>query len=216
MKLFLVLIFCLLSLPGFGQEDDDATIETIEAERRSQAEAAVKINEVSEELKKELSEIPQELKNLGHKTVTAKTLFDEKAMKLLKKTLENNPLVHSSHDEVRKLILDKYEGKPIGNYLANSPKVLDMFVDILRDKKALPSLIGVFSKKDELKLYFYIWLGLLIGSWLFKKYVVKKKSFLKTVTLSLLTSTLSLLIFYNMFYDELSPTVEIIAKHISK
>ena len=214
MKLFLVLIFCLLSLPGFGQEDDDATIETIETERRSQAEAAVKINEVSEELKKEISQIPTELKNLGHKTVNAKTLFDEKAVKLLKKTLENNPLVHSSPEEVRKLILDKYKGKPVGKFLADSPRILELFVDILRDKKALPSLIGVFSKKEDLKLYMYIWIGILIGTWLFKKYVVKKKSFLKTIMISLLTSAISLLIFYSMFFDELSPTVEIIARHI--
>jgi hypothetical protein len=197
MKLLLVLIFCLLSLPGFGQEDDslsEATSHTPEA----------------------VPNISDELQKLGHNSVDGAVLLDDKALELIKKALKNNPLQNSKPEEVRKLILDKYEGKPIGKFLEKSPRVLDTFVDILRYKKALSSLVGIFSRKEELRIYMYFWLGLLIGTWLFKKYIVKEKSFLKSIIISIFTSLLSLLVFYSMFYDELSPTVNIIAKHISK
>lgn len=218
MKLIVGLILCLLSLPGFGQEDDDKLLEKLEADRKKQTEAAVKLNQVSEKVQTSVLSAPEQLKKLGYETVTPAALLDKKVVKLVQKMMAESTLKNASHEEVRNLILDKAKGKPLEGFLNSSPKIVNCLVDILRDPKALSSMVGLFLRRDDLKLYFFIWLGLMITAWAIKRFAFNKKwPRSKTIVMGLLVSlsatTISLTTFYNFFHAELSPTAEIMVKH---
>jgi hypothetical protein len=218
MKLVSFILVCFLSLPGFGQEDDSYT-EEIEADRRNQNELALELDETQKQIQKSSYDAPEELRKLGYDSVGPSTLMDKKALAVIKKMLQESPLKEATPREVRILIQEKIKGKPFESFL-NRPKVMITMVELLRDEKALPSAVGLFARHEDLKKYFYIWLAIIIGSWFFKKYWVKKKKkwsrskiFLTSLFISLLAAATSLTIFYQMFYQELSPTTDILLKH---
>lgn len=218
MKLIVGIFFCLLSLPGFGQEDDDQLLEKLEADRRKQTETAVKLNQVSEKVQTSVLSAPEQLKKLGYETVTPGAFLDKNVVKLVQKMMADSTLKNASHQEVRNLVLDKAKGKPIEKFLSESPRVMNLIVDILRDPKALSSLVGLFLRRDDLKMYFFIWLGLMISAWAIKKYLFSKswsggKRFMMGLLVSLSATAISLSAFYNIFHAELSPTAEIVVKH---
>lgn len=221
MKLIVSLLLCLLSLPGFGQEEDDALLEKLEADRRKQTETAVKLNEVSKNVTSSVLSVPEQLKKLGYETVTPGALLDKKVVKLVQEMMANSTLKNASHQEVRNLVLDKAKGKPIEGFLNKSPRVVNVIVDILRDPKALSSLVGLFLRRDDLKMYFFIWLSVMIASWAIKKYTFSEnwsggKRFVMGLMVSLLATTITMTTFYNIFHAELSPTAEIVLKHWRK
>jgi hypothetical protein len=221
MKLIFSLLLCLFSLPGFGQEDDDALLEKLEADRRKQTEMAVKLNQVSEKVTSSFLSAPEHLKKLGYETVTPGALLDKKVVKLVQEMMANSTLKNASHEEVRNLVLEKAKGKPIESFLNESPRVVNVIVDILRDPKALSSLVGLLLRREDLKMYFFIWLSVMIAAWAIKKYTFSKnwsgvKRFVMGLMVSLLATTITMTTFYNIFHAELSPTAEIVLKHWRK
>lgn len=221
MKLVVSLFFCLLSLPGFGQEDDDKLLEELEADRREQTESAVKLNQVSDKVTASVLSAPEQLKKLGYETITPDALLNKDVVKLVQKMMKDSTLKNASHQEVRNLVLDKAKGKPVEKFLNESPRVMNLIVDILRDPKALSSLVGLFLRRDDLKTYFFIWLSLMITAWAIKKYTFNKswsgsRRFIMGLLVSLSATAISLTAFYNIFHAELSPTAEIVVKHWRK
>lgn len=217
MRIFALIFFLTLSLPGFAQEDDEAFIEQIEQDRRKQVESAVKLDET----RKEVASIPEELKKLGHDSINTAALMDDKVVLLLKKTLQENNLKNVPPDTVRRIILDKAKGGWAYDFLMKRPNVLECLVDIMRDERALSEAIGMFLRKADLKLYAFIWFGFLVLGWLFKKIVTEEswprsKRIMLSIIVSLSTTFMSLSTFYLMFQKELSPTAEIIMKHLNK
>lgn len=215
---FVLLILCFLSLPGFSQEDDEKLLEDLEAEKRSQAEAHVKLNEAQENIKSQITDLPAELKKLGHESLNTAALMDEKVIKLMQDAIKQNPLHKKSAREVREAILKQTEGSFIHGYLSDSPKLMNAFVEVLRDEKALTSAMGIFLRKDDLKNYFFIWIGFMTLAWLFKKIFFQKnwpkhKTTFLGIIVSLSFSLMSVTTFYNMFYDELSPAAKILFEH---
>jgi hypothetical protein len=205
-----------LSLPGFCQEDDDKLLEELEIQKRKQAQPAIQIDQTQEDITNAVLSFPEELKKLGHKAIDSAALQDKRVLKLMQKLLRNNPLQTASREEVRSLVLDKVQGRPLERFLSQNPKILDTVVDLLRDKEAMPALVGILIKQDKLKLYFIFWVGLFISYWIIRKYVFNKdwsrrKSFSMRLLLSLLFTATTLTVFFQMFHPELMPTVRIIA-----
>lgn len=218
---FVLLILCFLSLPGFAQEDDEKLLDDLEADRRRQTEAAVRLNESQEEITGRIKDFPTELKKLGYESIDAAALMDEKVVKLVRDAMKQSPLQRRTPEEVKAHILKQSEGSFIHDYLASSPKLMDAIVDVLRDEKALSSAIGMFLRKDDLQLYFFIWIGFMILAWLFKKIFFndkwpKYKRSILGILVSLCFTTLSVGTFYQMFHDELSPAATILLKHWRK
>lgn len=216
-----LLILCFLSLPGFAQEDDEKLLETLEAERRNQAEAHARLNDTHEKIKSQFTDLPAELNKLGYETLNTAALLDEKVIKLVRSALKEHPLRNSSPEEVKASILKEAEGSFAHGYLKDSPKLMGALVDVLRDEKALPSAMGIFLRKDDLKIYFFIWIGFMILAWLFKKIVFQKnwskhKTKILGIFVSLSFSLLSVTTFYHMFHAELSPAAKILFNHWRK
>ena len=110
------------------------------------------------------------------------------------------------------------EGQPLGKLFKRFPKLLDICVDIVRDAEALPAFVGILGKKERLKKYFYVWLGLFILSFLIKRYIFPKKwSWAKRLFagsfMSLLFLSISLSVFYQLFDKELSPILSVMKNH---
>lgn len=203
-----------------SQDEDDKMIDSLEEDRRKSTEAAVKLDETKNQMTEAVFNAPEELKKLGHETITGASLLDEKVVGVMRKMLEQNSLRKASDEEVRQMILEKAKGTAMESYLISHPKVTNTFVEILKDPQAMSSLIGIFLRKDDLKLYGLIWLGLMIFAWLFKKYLFKKKTrwssaqrMLVSILVSICITITSFSIFYNMFNNEISPTAKIIVKN---
>lgn len=214
---FLFLFLFLFSLPGLCQEDENQELQDLEAKRRKQTEMAVKLDESRQNLQNKTLEAVEELKRLGHDNITAASFLDEKVVKVIRRLLVNSPVRDLPREKVRELILDKSKDKAFGPFLLNNPKIVDVLVDILKDKKALPSLMGIFLRKEDLKYYFYMWLGLVLFGYLFKKFFVPVewlglKQALATIVINLVIAGLSISIFYNVFKNELDPLLRVIGK----
>ena len=221
MKLFFSILFLFLTLPGFCQEEDEKTLMELEADRKKQTEMAVEINRVQEELKEKAFNFPEELKKLGHETLNVAALADDKVIDLLQKALQENQLKNIPREKVSEHILEKSKGTPAALLFQNNPRLLNIAVDFLRDEKALPAAINFLKRRDDLKLYFAIWVGLMILSWLFKRAFFnpnwgKLRRLILGLFVTVIFASISLTIFYRMFYEELSPTVAIIIKNLKQ
>lgn len=203
MKFFLFFFLFLICLPGICQEDDEKLIEDIQARQI--------------ELAKTLNKANKDLKGFGKNTDTLTSLVDEKSIKSLQSTLPNL-FKHVSQEQMRTIILEKAKGSRLDGFLKNNPKILNALIEIIKDDHAMPSLLGILLRRDDLKIYFFIWLSLIIGSWVARKMIFKYewskvRTLLTGIFMSLCVTAISVSIFYNIFQTELSPTVNIVIKH---
>lgn len=205
MRFLLLLLICLFPYLAFGQGEEELF----------QNEEIEEIQEIQETVQQDNP--LQKLADLGYKDIDMKALQDERVVVILRDILKNSPLSKMSPSEVHDLILTQSEGKFFHGYLKNSPKLMKTLVQIIQDSKALPSLVGILLKKKELEIFFYFWIGLVIGTWLFKRFWLKKKKkwsrskrFFVSILISLASSALSLGVFYYLFYEEVNPTAEIV------
>lgn len=216
---FLLVIFFLFSLPGFGQEDEDKHLQELEAQRRRQMEMAVKLDESRQNLQNTTYNAVEELKKLGHENITAASLLDEKVVKIVRKLLVDSPIRQMPREKVKALILDKSKDNALGPFLLETPKALDFLTDVLMDKEALPALMGIFLRKDDLKYYFYLWVGFVIFGYLFKRFFVPVewvgwKSITASIAINLVVAGLCLTVFYRTFNDELDPLLRVIGTYL--
>ncbi|WP_408096904.1 hypothetical protein ACJVC5_17855 [Peredibacter sp. HCB2-198] len=216
---FLLLIFFLFSLPGLGQEDEDKHLRDLEEQRRRQTEMAVKLDESRQNLQSSTYNAIEELKKLGHENITAASLLDEKVVRIVRRLLVESPVRQMPREQVKTLILEKSKDNVFGPFLLESPKALDFLTDVLMDKEALPALMGIFLRKEDLKYYFYLWIGIVILGYLFKRLFVPVewigwKGIAASLAINLVVACVCLTVFYQTFNDELDPLLRIINNFI--
>jgi hypothetical protein len=242
-SLFLMLLFLL---PVFGQEGESEALNSEDFQERASApsdseaptaysnedlaqQAPIPEEQTLERPETEAAPAPEteaafdanhELKKLGYETIDPSALMDKRVVAIISRLFIENPLRKMPDAEVKKLILEQSKSSFFGDYLQNRPKVLAFFVEVLKDEKAMPQAIGLLKREEDLKLYFFFWLTLMIMTWAIKKFWVKKqkkwdksKIFLVGLALSLLASVVALTTFYHVFNEELSPTAKILVKH---
>jgi hypothetical protein len=205
-------------IPKSIHEDDD--VSQIELQRAKQGQAFRQIDEINQEIQQKIINGPEELQKLGYKTLDAAALMDTRVVALVQRMFTQGPLKGASRSEVAKLMLSALKDRPGEEWLRNHPRVLYALADVLRDEKAMPQLVGILSRQEDLKRYFFIWFGFMIFSWLIKRHFFKKKvswSFSKrlfvSVAFNLCVSGTTFFIFYQIFEAELSPTAQILVHH---
>jgi hypothetical protein len=214
-KFFLLLILAtIISLPGLCQEEDDELLRALEQRRLMQVERAQELNKLKAGLEDKSLGLVQEFKKIGDNPI-----FDDQFHRTIQEVLSNNPLARASAEEVRKLVLQSVEGRPLEKLFHHSPRLLELSVDWLRDREAMPALAGLLGRKEDLKKYFYFWLALIITTFLFKRYFFSKEwNFFRRMFMSLLVSLLSISlsvgVFYYVFTSEIAPTFKVISKHL--
>lgn len=218
MKFFFLLLLSLITLSGFCQEEDERVLAEIERERAKQVEKALEVERAKDQVVNQTTQVAEKLKEAGAKGLESVDLMDDKARAAIKKLLQENGFSNLDRDLVKELIMAKARGKPLGHVFERIPTLLEIIVDVMRSKEALPGLIDILDRKEDLKLYFYYCLGFFVLGFLIRRYLFKKEWGLfrrlsMRLALTLCLSILSIMTFYSMFEIEMKPTWMIIKNH---
>ncbi len=218
MKLIAFILMVSISLPGFGQEEDEGFYEELSEERLKNSHEANKINEVRHDIEEKTYSVAEELQKIGRQQLDYAALFDDKVQAILQQGLKESKIRKQSPEFIRAMIRGKVKGGPLEKVFTQFPLLLEICVDVMRDDHALPGLIRLFSRKKDLENYAMIWFVLLIAGYFLKKKIIPKelpflRRFVSSLIFSCCMTGISLVIFYNMFKDEVGPTVNVILKH---
>lgn len=220
MRPFFLLTFLLIALPGFAQEDDDALLKKIEAERAGQAQVTNQINEVKEGVENKVIDVAEEVKRLGYQTVNFDSLFDKRVVDLLKQGIEQGKLWELSLKEKKALLLQNVKGRKIEKTFQKNPRFHAFCADFIYDREAMPALLGIFNRKKDLQTYAILALIIFILTMIARRSLTPKKKkggtlkrVLIGISLSIFSMSLTAFIFYQIFRPELLPTVTVIQRH---
>lgn len=203
--------------PAAAPVEEDETLRQLEAEQKARMEKMKMIQQSTEAMKPKNP--VEELKKLGHSQLNAAALLDEKVVAYLQQTLKEGGMSKVPPEQVRKMLQEKMKGHFMESVVQQFPKLLDIFVDVLRDKDAMPGLLNIFKRKDDLKTYGYLWLAIFVFGMWFKGRIIKPKwpflrRFKYSSIVSLVLTSSTIYLFYSMFNQELSPTLAIVGKHL--
>lgn len=244
-NLLIVLIFALLSLPGFSQEengggkviildsqstpeeattapvevvDEEAIIREAELERAKQIEKMKMVEAATKPIAQPVNPLEQ-IQKLGYDQLNAAALMDKKVVEILQKTMREGAMSNISDLDLKKQIMNKVQGTWMESILGRFPKLLSMFSDLIRDKEALPGLLNILARKEDLKDYGYIWLAIFVVGLYIKHRLIKpkwpfKRRFKWSMVINLVLSTISLGIFLSFFGEEVAPLFSVIGKHL--
>jgi hypothetical protein len=211
MKFVLVLILILAPFLSFSQEgsQDEAVIDEIQAGRKARQENLETIQKVVGPVEKD--EATAQFK--------PSDLFNDEALLRMEKLLKDAKLSRFPPDEVRENILKAFRGNPLEGYLRTSPKLQDFIVDLVRDDRALVSMVKILRDKQRLKIYLYWWIGIMFASYYTRKLFISKfwKGSFRTfasLLFSLTITTITLSTFCLIFDQEMKPIITLIKKHL--
>jgi hypothetical protein len=199
--------------------NEDSDIREIENARLKNLEKMKLVKTATKPLADPVLNPIEEMQRLGHKQLDAAALMDDKVLAIMQKTLRAGLLNKLPAEELRKMILDKAKGSHLEGVLNRFPKLLEFCVEMLRDKEALSGLMGIMRRKDDMKTYGYIWLGIFLFGLFLKNRIIKPRwPFLKRfrygMSVNTVLSIISLYVFYSFFAKELAPTLSIFSKLI--
>lgn len=244
-----VLFFVLIALPGFSQEDngggggrviirptpgaevtepvseivpitdeDQAMIDAAEADRLKQIEKIKAIEAATAPIAEAKSPL-QQIHDLGYEQLDATALMDTKVIGILQETIRAGALAKTSDEDLKKLINEKVKSTWMESLPRRFPRLLSIISDVVRSKEAIPRLLGIMARKDDLKTYGYVWVVIFIFGIYIKSKLVKpkwdfSKRFKWKFVISSILGIINLAIFYSFFGEEIQPTFSIIGKHL--
>ncbi len=202
--------------PVVDPDSDEAMLNELEQQRKDRAK---KFEEIGAIVPDEVFDPVAELKKLGHENISPEIFLDEKVIPIFTRVFKENHLKNQPRDLVRETVLQKFQGHPLEKFFKRFPKVLEIFVDLLRDPDAFPSMLQILKRKNDLKRYGYIILAMMIALFFLKrKFIPKTIPFYKRIPLSLLVSLIFMIFsmgfFYYTFQAEAGPTVKVITSHL--
>ncbi len=228
MKLIVVFILVCLPLLGFSQDEvnpgvdttaqDEAAIAEIEKardDRQKSMEAVAKVAATTEKV----FNPTEELKKLGFDGINPKALFNSQAIVLIEKIFKEAKMHTLPPEVLREKIMESFKGHPLEGFFRSSPGLVNFFVDILRDEKALVSVLQIFKDKDRLKTYLYIWIVIMFLSYFTRKVFVSKYwgrgwRAVASLMFSMTVSVISLSSFCLVFQEEMKPIINIVKRYI--
>jgi hypothetical protein len=195
--------------------DDIAELEKSKASRTQQVKQIEKTTEV---LNKPILNPIEEMKKLGHQQITPAAILDKKVLEMLQKFFMSGVLDKISHEEVKKQMQDKLKGTLGESLFERYPGLLDLFAKIIRDKHALVGMTSILMRRDDLKTFFYIGVGLfLLTMYIAHRLVKPKWRFLRRLgwktVINFCASLVHMGVFYFIFSSDITPVAAIILKH---
>ena len=142
-------------------------------------------------------------------------LMDTKMKAQLSEMMKNNPLASLPREEIESRLELSFEGKPLGKMMKKYPKLKTLFVETARDEKALPSLISIVNKPEEMKHY-----GITVAVIFLVAFILNllnsKGNLLKRIGKKLALGIGSFLCnigaFYFFFHQEIDPTLNVVKR----
>ena len=248
-KLLIVLFLVLIALPGFAQEDhdggggkviiretpgyqadepapetttitdeDQAIIEAAEADRLKQIEKIKAVEQATAPIAEAKNPL-QQIHDLGYEQLDAAALMDTKVIAILQQTIRDGAMAQTSDEDLKKMIKEKVKGTWMEGPVRRFPKLLSIMSDVVRSKEAIPGLLGIMARKEDLKTYGYVWVVIFIFGIYIKSKLVKpkwdfSKRFKWKFVISSILGIINFAIFYSFFGTEIQPTFSIIGKHL--
>jgi hypothetical protein len=208
------LLLSLLSFSSFGQEDEEMLNKLVE-EKQKQTKAFQQIDQGAQAIQAAPSKLLNDLKSTSEKTFDLSSLTDPKMIESMKLLFIQSGFHSLPPEQVRYMILDKVKGKPTEKLFKKVPKLLDISVAVLLDRRAFLGLLDVMKRQEDLKIFFIISVALFLLSFVLKKMFLPKKSgllrsFLTSLVVRSLTTVATFYIFYIMFKKEVGPLVEVV------
>jgi hypothetical protein len=199
--------------------NESQDVEEVEAARKEYFAKMKQLENSTIKLDQPILNPIDEMQKLGHKQLNTAAILDDKVIALMQKTLKMGLLSNVSSEELKKLILEKIKGSNAEGFVNKFPKLLDVFVEIVKDKDALSGLLGILIRKDDLKEYGYLCLALFVFGLYVKSRIIKPKwpffrRFRYGLTASLVLTAINLYLFYSYFKEELGPTFSVISKFL--
>ncbi len=191
MKFVFLLVLSLISLSGLAQEESSS----------------------------EPYNMAYELHKAGFKELSARDLFNEKVVRIIKRAIRENEIGKQSKEMQRAIIMGSVKGQPAEDFFKRFPVSLNIMADLVADKQAVPGLLDILLRKDDLKTFGWISLTLAIFGFLVRRFFITKKDhILKRILiqacLSVVVACTTLSIFYMMFEQEISPTIRIVKANL--
>jgi hypothetical protein len=221
------LFFFILLIPLWAQEPSepkDIEVDVDQINKDRQRGEHKEFNKFGDDLEQNLDETLNDLASM--KTINEMpSLSTEQSRKELVKLLQSRPLKNISHDDVRVLIQEKFQGTPTAEIFKKSPETLNLLVNVVKDDEALPQFSKIIL--DDRK---WIWSG---GSFLVVMiiiFLIKRKiknpfksiplMFMHWLFLNLLfipiTMFCSLLNFYLWYPKEVGPLAKLVISSLPK
>lgn len=229
-KFLLVLLFIYSSsfvLPNvYGEteeENKDQVLREYE-ERKSEDQEFREIEQMSKDIQ-DLSPINVEQATSNQepyigdgkiKDSYLSTMMNGMMKEMISKYLKENPFSKIPRDEVRSMIKIQTESLPVGKVFEKNPKLLEVFTDWLRDQVAIPKLVGIVNKPEQVKIYGIVVIAVFIISFIFNLLNNKGNLFqriLKKLFIVFCAFTVNLAVFYFLFQPNVKPTLDIILKY---
>lgn len=130
--------------------------------------------------------------------------------------LKENPFSKMDRDEVKSMIQVKTNGLPVAKLFEKNPKILDMLVDWIRDEKALPKIMSIVNKPDQVKKYGIIVTAIFILSFILNLTNSKGglgKRILKKMGIFFGAFIVNITAFVVLFKEEITPTLDIVFRY---
>lgn len=213
---FLWALILFLPLYCFSNEGEDDIAE-LEAERAEHAKEIQLIENSVDAMENVPQGAMEEFKKLGHKSLNELNFSDEKVLDIVRGALNESEFSQMPPEIQRRLILEKIQGRPIEKLFNAFPVLLDLIVALFSDKQAIPSLLGIYSRKNDLKKYGFNALAILILGFFLRRYYLprvsgKFKRFLISLFMTLSINLTIMLVFYFTFTKEVGPSVSVLRK----
>lgn len=226
MRLVLVFALTLFSSLGLSQEgssemaNEETGIEELEANRAQRTQRLEMITEIGEGGSGELTLTPEEqLKKMGYGNLNPASLMSLEALNSMEKVLKEARMWEAPPELVKEQVIKAFAGTAIGGYVQKSPRLINFFVDFLRDEKALLSGIKIFKDRQRLKLYLYFWIGIMFAAYYLKRLFVSKywSGPAKAIAAALYSCTVTVITmstFCLIFDEEMKPILTVIHRHL--
>jgi len=106
-------------------------------------------------------------KNKGKvKNSFVSNMMNSMMKKMAAQFLKENPFSKMPKDEIKTMFTTRMSGLPVEKIINKYPVILDFVVEWLHDKRALPKLVGIINKPDDVKLYGLIVIGIFVGAFI--------------------------------------------------
>jgi small-conductance mechanosensitive channel len=185
-----------------------------------------KLNQLNQLIKKEqekqatrdvdslnLNSVTDKLNNMNGFSFSDFNL-DEMLKGKMDQILKSNPFSYMSKEQVKDFILARTKGSPLGPVLEKSPKLMEFLGSFFTDKEALPSLLNIIKRKQDLVNYSVFTMVCFVVAFFLSMQVGNQDGFAKKVFKKMgvraLPMILGLGLFLFLFKKELAPTLDIV------
>lgn len=143
-------------------------------------------------------------------------MMDDQTKQFLGTMMAKSPFEDMKRETIEQVFIARNEGNPLGSFLKNNEKPRNILIDVLKDKKALPQIVGLVNKPEKIK-YMGIFAAVVLGMAFFANLMNSKGGIVKRVltkfAIGAVAGSLNLGFFVFQFYEDLKPVINIVFKY---